>query len=539
MPSASRLRPALALLLALAAFAAGAPPAAAGISGAPSEVAGGLSTPWEIVPLPDGRTLVVERPGRIKVLEGPGAGQIVFDGYPATNKFLGLVLHPGYASNRLLYLYVNYRAPDGALLNRIVRLYDDGARLTVQATIFDGIGSDGNHDGGRLVFGPDGKLYVSTGDIHTPQLPQDRQSLNGKILRLEAPGTAADGTAPPDNPFVGEGGNARFVWTYGHRHPQGLAFDADGRLYSSEHGPSGENYGPAYPGAGGRCCRDEVNLIERGANYGWPLVSGSETREGMRAPIAESGTSETWAPADLEVGSDGHLYVPMLRGAHLRELTVCGASVTAQQVHYAGTYGRLRVAAMGPGGLLFGEDGASDRRVRRVPLSGTPPCAAAPPDGGPAATPTPTPTPAPRPTPAPAAAATPTAAPEAPANSFVFAGPRVALERLLRRAGADLRARRLRGLLRSRSFGAGSGGFGAGRVTLSLERGARERRTLATATVPVRPAGRGTATVRPRLGARARRLLRRTRSARLVLRATHRSPGGTRTTATRRVALRR
>ncbi len=110
--------------------------------------------------------------------------------------------------------------------------------------VLDGIGSDLNHDGGRLRFEPDGRLYVTTGDIHDPRTPQDLDSLNGKILRLQAPGDDSDGSAPPDNPFAGRGGNAALVWSYGHRHPQGIEWDATGRMWETEHGPSWERHAP-------------------------------------------------------------------------------------------------------------------------------------------------------------------------------------------------------------------------------------------------------------------------------------------------------
>lgn len=543
MRSRGRLLGSVALVV--TGFLSAATAASAGIVGTPQPVASGLNTPWDVVLLPEGRTLVTERPGRVKVIEGPGTGTVLLDGVPGltVNKFLGLVPHPGYATNRLLYLYVNDRRSDGVLRNRIVRVHDEGSKLTVQATVFDEIDSDGNHDGGRMAFGPDAKLYVTTGDVHQPDRPQDRQSLNGKILRLEAPGGAGDGDAPADNPFVTEGGNARFVWSYGHRHPQGLGFDGDGRLYESEHGPSGETYGDAYPGGNGRGSRDEVNLIERGANYGWPIISGDETRAGMLAPIATSGTGPTWAPGGLAVGPENRLYVTMLAGQHLRELTVAGATVSSQVERYKTTYGRLRAAAVGCRGLYFTQDGASVQ-VLRVALDPAPPCAGAtpptpepPPPGDGTPTPAPLPTPTPMPVPMPPPSAPPGASPAPGGGSAAPAvtDSRPALARLLQRATTDVRTREIGGLLRTRRFRARTGGFAPGRVVLRLT--TRTGRTLATgrATAP----DRRTVAVTVALGPRARAALRGRSSLRVVLRAEHVAVNGSRVTATRRLTLRR
>ncbi len=349
------------VVLALACAGVAAAPAAASLDGAPTVVAAGLDTPWDVVPLSDGRTLVTERPGRIRVIGSDGAlrpAPAYSD--PTARKFLGLEPHPDHARNGLLYLYVS--RPSGS---SVVRLKDTGTELALDRVVFPGpIATDGNHDGGRMRFGPDGKLYVTTGDIHDPDLPQDRQSLNGKILRLND-----DGSAPLDNPFVGEGGNASFVWSTGHRHPQGLAWDDRGRLWQTEHGPSGEQYDAVkYPGGAGRCCRDELNLIVRGGNYGWPVISGGDTRPGLIAPVAQSGTSVAWAPGGLAFAGDGKLYAPMLRDVHLRQFTLdAGDGVASQQALYRGTFGRLRAASYDPcrAALWFTADGAS-AAVHRV-----------------------------------------------------------------------------------------------------------------------------------------------------------------------------
>jgi glucose/arabinose dehydrogenase len=172
-----------------------------------------------------------------------------------------------------------------------------GEQFAFDAEIFDGIpsGDPANHDGGRIAFGPDGKLYVTTGDQHQPSRPQDLGSLNGKILRLNAPGDGTDGTPPGDNPFVGDARpNARVVWSYGHRHPQGLAWDEQGRLWETEHGPSGESHAPV----GAKSGRDELNLVVKGGNYGWPLVAGDQTRACTIPPRCTPDRPRRGHPAD-------------------------------------------------------------------------------------------------------------------------------------------------------------------------------------------------------------------------------------------------
>jgi len=278
------------LLALLTASLVAMPAAHAGLTGSPQEVAGGLSTPWEVIVTPDGRTLVTERPGRVREIEAGGVLRTVYDDDANVDKFLGMALHPNYVVNRLVYLYVSYGPGANPNANRVIRLRDDGTSLIPEATIFQGgIRSDGNHDGGRIAFGPDGKLYVTTGDVHDPTLPQSLDSLNGKILRLEAPGGLGDGAAPADNPFNSPGatGARPFIWSYGHRHPQGLAWDACGRMWESEHGPSGESYAGQNGPAGSH---DEINRMTAA-----PTTAGrrsSATRR-VRACATPSSTRAT------------------------------------------------------------------------------------------------------------------------------------------------------------------------------------------------------------------------------------------------------
>jgi len=182
---------------------------------------------------------------------------------------LGIAVHPRFAENQLIYLYYTYER-SGGLANKVVRFKFEGDSLVSGETVIENIPGATIHDGGRIKFGPDGFLYITTGDASVPESAQDRSSLAGKILRLKD-----DGSIPPDNPFPDSP-----VYSYGHRNPQGLAWDADEKLWATEHGSA---------------ATDELNLIEPGRNYGWPTIRGDETAPGMVSPVIQSGTT-TWAP---------------------------------------------------------------------------------------------------------------------------------------------------------------------------------------------------------------------------------------------------
>jgi glucose/arabinose dehydrogenase len=269
---------------------------------------------------------------------------------------MGIALDPGFPQER--YAYVSYSAEDG---NRVVRV-PVGEDLTFGAeqVLLDRIPFAQFHDGGGLALGPDGMLYVLTGDARQPDLAADRASLAGKVLRIRP-----DGSVPDDNPFPGSP-----VWSWGHRNPQGLGWDAAGNLYVSEHGPSGDL---------GQCCHDEINLIRKGGFQGWPFFAGNTAIEAgppaeALAPVAESGGTETWAPSGLAVRprADGttDLYVAHLRGLRLARFTVpagqpaqLGAPTTV-----VSDLGRLRVAQLGPDGCLW--FGTSNRDGRGTPQGG-------------------------------------------------------------------------------------------------------------------------------------------------------------------------
>jgi len=200
-------------------------------------LASGLETPWAIAFAPDGRIFISERPGRIRIIRD---GKLLkepwmeIDAYEVSEAgLLGLALDPGFERNRLVYAAYTYRDSGGQLINRLTRLRDDAGRGVRDKVLVDGVSGANNHNGGRIKFGPDGKLYWTMGDAQNTRTSQDLSSLNGKIIRLNP-----DGTIPSDNPF-----RKSFVYSYGHRNPQGLAWQpGTGRLYSTEHGPSGFPY---------------------------------------------------------------------------------------------------------------------------------------------------------------------------------------------------------------------------------------------------------------------------------------------------------
>jgi glucose/arabinose dehydrogenase len=335
-------------------------------------VATGLEVPWEVAFAPDGRLFLTERPGRVRVvvdgelLSEPAA---VIEDVTAVGEggLLGLALDPDFAVNRAVYVYVTTRAGGGVLHNVVRRYTERGNRLVDPVVVIDGIPGASLHDGGRIAFGPDGKLYVTTGDARNPALAQNLDSLAGKILRIDP-----DGSVSAGNPFPGSP-----IWSYGHRNPQGLAWTPDGRLYATEHGPSGDL---------GLMAHDEVNLIEPGRNYGWPQMAGTilaGTPGDYVPPVIESG-QETWAPSGCTVVSAdrfpqwrGNLLFAGLRSRTLwrLELASDGRQAVALEPLFAGEYGRLRAVAEAPDGTIYlltsnrdgrGNPGPGDDRLLRI-----------------------------------------------------------------------------------------------------------------------------------------------------------------------------
>lgn len=313
-------------------------------SSAPSStrtvVATGLDTPWAIAFLPSGEMLVSERKGTIQIAGATFRSMQIRDVVEVGESGLtGLVLHPQFASNQFLYAYFTVKT-NGKTVNRVVRYRFDGRELQEPVTIIDNIPAGVNHNGGQIAFGPDGKLYICTGDAGTSALAQDKASLAGKILRVND-----DGSIPSDNPF----GTA--VYSYGHRNPQGITWDDRGRLWATEHGRSGVSTG-----------YDELNLIESGQNYGWPIIQGPVTRSGLRSPMAQSGSATTWAPAGI-IYKDGALYFAGLRGQSLYEVSLTpSGQVEAIRSHFKEEYGRLRAMTLGPDGAIYFSTSNKDGR---------------------------------------------------------------------------------------------------------------------------------------------------------------------------------
>jgi glucose/arabinose dehydrogenase len=316
------------------------------------DVATGLDVPWAIVFTPDGDMLVSERDaGRIQrigpdgeatALTGAGAQDLASANDPQGEAgLLGLALHPDDPS--LLYAYQT--RPNG---NVVLRMDLDGNSLGSPTIVLDGIPKARNHDGGSIAFGPDGFLYASTGDAGTADLAQDKESLAGKILRIVADGSDADGQAAPGNPF------GTHVWTYGHRNIQGMGWVADGRMYASEFGQNST---------------DEINLIEPGRNYGWPLVEArggapagtalGQTVDGLTYPVVEWATDDA-SPSGMAVTDEG-LYVGALRGERVWRVPLTTDGVASPQVLLEGL-GRIRNVAVGPEGGLYLVTGNTDGR---------------------------------------------------------------------------------------------------------------------------------------------------------------------------------
>ncbi|HEY8457059.1 MAG TPA: PQQ-dependent sugar dehydrogenase [Actinopolymorphaceae bacterium] len=303
-------------------------------------VATDLTTPWGIAVLPNGDALVAERDtGRIKRVSAGGRVTTVgtVPGVEPRGEagLLGLAVAPTFAQDRLVYAY--YTARDE---NRIVRMRYDGSRLGPPRTVLDGIPAGFIHNGGRMVFGPDGYLYVGTGEAGNQPLSQDRDSLGGKILRI-----TPDGRPAPGNPF----GDSP-VWSYGHRNVQGLAFDPEGRLWASEFGQDRW---------------DEVNLIRPGKNYGWPEVEGIAREPGFVDPIAQWRTDDA-SPSGLAY-ADGALWMAGLRGERLWRIAISRDQMVGKpQAFFTGDFGRLRTVVAAPGGGLWlstsNTDGRGDPR---------------------------------------------------------------------------------------------------------------------------------------------------------------------------------
>ncbi len=320
-----------------------------------------LQIPWSLLFLPNQDALVAERPGRIlRIPQGTSSptlyaeiADVIHEGDAG---LMGMALHPAFEDTPYVYVMHSYRE-NGQLYNRIIRLTHQETRGTFDRVIFDKLPGSGAHIGGRIAFGPDGMLYVGTGDTNRPPISQDLNSLGGKILRL-----TPEGKIPQDNPFDNSP-----VYSYGHRVVQGLAWDkATGALFNSEHGPSGaEAEGKAEH-------RDEINRVIAGKNYGWPKVVGAPHIPQYQDPIAMWKNQSvppagmTFYRGDLYVatlGSQALVRIQFRENYEVRRIERWFALTPS-----AGIYGRLRDVTVGPDGHLYvctsNTDGRAELRPR-------------------------------------------------------------------------------------------------------------------------------------------------------------------------------
>ncbi|APE10670.1 PQQ-dependent sugar dehydrogenase [Rhodococcus pyridinivorans] len=319
-------------------------------------VASGLDTPWGVAFLPGGSALVNERnTGRIveitdgEVREVGRVGETLAQG---ESGLLGIAVSPTFDTDRFVYLYVTTGSD-----NRVLRAVFDGTTLAEPEVILDGIPAGRIHDGGRMIFGPDGMLYVATGEAGERELAQDPESLGGKILRI-----TGDGEPAPDNPDP-----ASPVYSLGHRNVQGLAFDGRGRLWASEFGQNDV---------------DELNLVTAGANYGWPVTEGAGGSGEFVDPVLTWPVSQA-SPSGL-AWFDGSLWMAGLRGERLWRIDIPDTDVQDTAVtatdFFVGEYGRLRTVVAAPDGSLWlttsNRDGRGspaddddDDRILRIEIS--------------------------------------------------------------------------------------------------------------------------------------------------------------------------
>ncbi|GAA4316721.1 PQQ-dependent sugar dehydrogenase [Actinomadura luteofluorescens] len=329
---------------------ASAPPSgtASGTPGMPRTVTDGLKVPWAVAFLPGGDALVTERDTARLLRVAPSGRKTTVGTVPGVDAqgeggLLGVAVSPSYGTDHFVYLY--YTAASD---NRVVRATYDG-RLGDLKPIVTGIPKGAIHNGGRLAFGPDKMLYVTTGETGEGGKAQDRNSLGGKILRV-----TPDGAPAPGNPF------GTRVWTYGHRNVQGLAWDGAGRMYATEFGQ--DRF-------------DEINLIVKGRNYGWPVVEGVGHRKGFTDPLL-TWTTDQASPSGLAY-ADGSLWAAALRGERLWQIPLDNGEAGRPIARFQGRYGRLRAVARTPTGSLWvttsNQDGRGtprpgDDRILDIPL---------------------------------------------------------------------------------------------------------------------------------------------------------------------------
>jgi glucose/arabinose dehydrogenase len=316
-------------------------------------VASGLDVPWAVAFAPDGRIFLTERIGRIRVIEHGVLRADPWATLPVSAQgeagLMGLALAPDFAATREVYVVGTF-ARDGALVNRLIRLTEENGRGVRPTVILDDIPAAVFHAGDAVAFGPDGFLYVATGDAREPSRAPDDASLAGKILRMRR-----DGSPAPGNPQAGS-----VVYARGVRNPQGITWDpASGQAFATDHGPSG------FPNEYFRRDRDELNAVGRGANLGWPTVSGASDDRRFSPPLVEW-SSPGLAPSGAAFYTgpvkewNRSVFVAALKGEQLRRVVVerdsgsgAGWRAVADEPLFVMRFGRLRAVAMAPDGLLY------------------------------------------------------------------------------------------------------------------------------------------------------------------------------------------
>lgn len=312
-------------------------------------VAQGLDTPWSIA-RSDDVFYLSERPGKIIKIDGNKKTEQQVDlekevSTAAEAGLLGFVLAPDFKDSKEAYAYYTYE--DNGQFNRIVKLKLENDTWKEDEVLIDKIPSGQYHHGGRLKIGPDDKLYATTGDASDEQNAQDKDTLGGKILRINL-----DGSKPKDNPMSNS-----YVYSYGHRNPQGLVWTPDGQMYASEHGNQ---------------ANDEINEIKKGHNYGWPVIEGNEENNNMETPIFTSGSDDTWAPSGIAF-KDGIIYSAALRGEGIMKFDV----EKDEMKKVATKYGRIRDVYIVNDDLYFvsnntdgrGNPSQNDDKMYKVSLS--------------------------------------------------------------------------------------------------------------------------------------------------------------------------
>jgi len=339
-------------------------------------VATNLEIVWSIRFAPDGRMFFTERPGRVRVFENGKlrtaplftVSDVELSG---ESGLMGIALHPKFAENRFLYLAYAYQA-NGKQNVKVVRYRETGETLTDAKTLVELIPAARYHAGTRLGFGPDGKLYITTGDATNQSQGQELNTLGGKTLRLND-----DGTIPADNPFAGRKDARPEIWTYGHRNAQGMDWQPEsGLMFQTEHGPSLIDGVSLFKRSGG----DEINIVEKGKNYGWAKISHKTKRAGMETAIVEYSPAVAPASGMFYRGAlfpefKNNFFFGALKGEAIIRLVLDGRRVVSQEKLFVKTYGRIREIAEAPDGSIYfstsnrdgrGDATKEDDRILRI-----------------------------------------------------------------------------------------------------------------------------------------------------------------------------